>query len=380
LEDGRWGSLVDTAVEGQSLTAEDQLFILMQAGLYLTATRGVAAPEARICHERAEPLCHSLKDPRLLCIALRGQFRYALNAEKLSAALQIVERIYSLAQEQNAAALMMEAYNGLAITLLSLGDFESARQYASRGVQIWRSGNVQSYAEDFHSPVVGCLCYGGMSAWHLGEIASCRTATAEAISLAKELNDRNGLAIALAWAAALAANDRNPAEVARFASDLIELSTRDNFVSWSEVGAIYRGWARSASGNAAEGILWIEQGIRDFRATGAVLGLPMYLARKAQALHLADRTPEALEAINEAEALAERFEHRSVFSRLHRLRGVFLAAMGADETQIEAAFCEAIRIAKGQKSVSLEKRAEDIYAEYRRQKASGSSGVRLPLW
>ena len=24
----------------------------MQAGLYLTATRGVAAPEARICHER----------------------------------------------------------------------------------------------------------------------------------------------------------------------------------------------------------------------------------------------------------------------------------------------------------------------------------------
>ena len=104
------------------------------------------------------------------------------------------------------------------------------------------------------------------------------------------------------------------------------------------------------------------------------------LEAEAQALHLADRTPEALEAINEAEALAERFEHRSVFSRLHRLRGVFLAAMGADETQIEAAFCEAIRIAKGQKSVSLEKRAEDIYAEYRRQKASGSSGVRLPLW
>src|SRR6516165_12342532 len=82
------------------------------------------------------------------------------------------------------------------------------------------------------------------------------------------------------------------------------------------------------------------------------------LEAEAQALHLADRTPEALEAINEAEALAERFEHRSVFSRLHRLRGVFLAAMGADETQTEASFSEAIRIAKEQKSVSLEKRAE----------------------
>ena len=42
--------------------------------------------------------------------------------------------------------------------------------------------------------------------------------------------------------------------------------------------------------------------------------------------------------------------------------------MGADEAQIEASFCEAIRIAKEQKSISLEKRAEATYAEYRRRK------------
>jgi len=48
--------------------------------------------------------------------------------------------------------------------------------------------------------------------------------------------------------------------------------------------------------------------------------------------------------------------------------------MGADETQIEASFREAIRIAKEQKAVSLEKSAQATYAEYRRQKASGSGG------
>jgi hypothetical protein len=57
FEHGRWGSPIETAVEGQSLTADDQLFILMQAGLYLTATQGSGAPEARICYERAESLC-----------------------------------------------------------------------------------------------------------------------------------------------------------------------------------------------------------------------------------------------------------------------------------------------------------------------------------
>src|SRR6516162_8746510 len=40
FQQGRWGSPVETGLEGQTLTAEDQLFILMQAGLYLTATRG----------------------------------------------------------------------------------------------------------------------------------------------------------------------------------------------------------------------------------------------------------------------------------------------------------------------------------------------------
>jgi glycogen debranching enzyme len=76
---------------------------------------------------------------------------------------------------------------------------------------------------------------------------------------------------------------------------------------------------------------------------------------KAEALHLADRTSEALEAINEAEALAQRFESHYWSAELHRLRGVFLATLGADEAQIEASFCEAIRMAKEQKSVSLEK-------------------------
>jgi len=67
---------------------------------------------------------------------------------------------------------------------------------------------------------------------------------------------------------------------------------------------------------------------------------------------------------------------------LHRLRGVFLATLGADETQIEASFFAAIRIAKEQKAVSLQKRAEATCAEYHRQKASGSGGhgFRLPLW
>jgi predicted ATPase len=169
--------------------------------------------------------------------------------------------------------------------------------------------------------------------------------------------------------------------VDRLASDLIELSTRQNFVHFLAVAGIYRGWARSVCDNTTEGIPWIEQGVRDFRATGTKLWLPYFLGLEAEALYLAHRTSEALEAINEAEAVAERFEQRYFCAELHRLRSVFLVSMGAEEIQIQASFGEAIRIAKEQKAVSLQRRAEASYAEYRRQKVGGSGGrgLRLPL-
>jgi tetratricopeptide (TPR) repeat protein len=368
FENGNWGSPVETAVEGQRLSAEDQLFILMQAGSYLTATRGLGALEARICYERAEPLCRMLWRPLLLCVALTGQWHYSLHREKLTAAMHIAQRIHSLAREQDEGALMIEACRALAVTLYYSGNFKAAQEYAIRAIQIWRSGNVQSYTENPMTPVVVCLCYLAGCEWHFGEIVSCQATLAEAISLAKELNDMNALAISLAWVTGLGHLERNPGEVDHFASDLIALSTRDDFLFWLAIGTVWRGWARSASGNTAEGIPYIEQAIKDYRMTGAVLTLPLFLGLKAEALHFADRTSEALEATNEAKALAERFELRDWYAELQRLRGVFLAAIGSDDTQIESSFSAAISAAKEQKSVSLQKRAEASYAEYRRQK------------
>jgi hypothetical protein len=97
-----------------------------------------------------------------------------------------------------------------------------------RGLQIWRSGAVQSLVEEVSTPGVICLVYSALTDWHLGEIALCQATIAEAISRAKELNDMFALATALFWAAVLGYCERNPAKVERYASDLTELSTRQN--------------------------------------------------------------------------------------------------------------------------------------------------------
>jgi tetratricopeptide (TPR) repeat protein len=382
FEEGRWGSPVETCIEGQSLTEEDQLLVLMQAGIYLTATRGMGVPEVRICCERAEYLCVSLSRPLVLYSALRLLWRYTLVTDKISAALQIAKRVYSLVQEQHEPARMIGAYNGLASTHYFLGDFESARQYAMRGLEIWRSGSVELSAEDFYTPAVGHLAYEALTDWHLGEIRNCKAKMDKAISLAKELNDTNALGLILFFAGCLNHFERNLDEVARLAANMIELSARQGFALWLATGTIFRGWARSVSGDPAEGISLIEEGLKNMLATSTMLNTPFLLGLKAEALHLANHTTEALKAITEAETSAEEREERWWCAELYRLRGVFLAAIGTDEVQIEASLGEAIRIAKKQKSASLKKRAEGTYAEYRRQKASASGGrkFRLPLW
>ena len=363
FEDG-WKSSMGTGVEGQTLTAEDQLYIFMQAGLLLTITQGLGAPEAQVCYERAEPLCYSLNRPFLLHLALTGQWRYSFMTEKLTATMQVAQRVYALASEQNDSALMIGAYRALAFTLYFMGDFENARQYAKRGVQIWRSRGAQSPIEEVNEPAVSYLIFEAISEWHFGKNASCQAAMAEAISLAKELNDRHGLVVALIFAGILAQLACHAPEVERLASEVIEMSTRQNFALWLAGGTVLLGWAHSASGNTGVGLTLIEEGIEGFRETGSILMLPYCLALKAEALHFAGHPSNALETLKEAELLIEKSEERWWWSELQRLRGVFLDVIGAEETQVAFSLRGAIRTAREQKSIALTARAEASYAKF----------------
>jgi hypothetical protein len=176
----------------------------------------------------------------------------------------------------------------------------------------WRSGVAESPVEEVNAPALLCMIFEAFCGWFNGEIEYCHATIADAVSIAKELNDAHALAVGLLFTAMLAQLERNPARTESFAAELIEVSTHHNFKAWLAWGSLLRGWARSASGNPVEGVSWIDTAIRDCRTTGSTLGIPYCLAIKAEALHLADRTSEALEAIGEAEALIERTEDRAL--------------------------------------------------------------------
>ena len=369
-----WEAPVETGSGDHSLTRDDQLFILMQAALHLSVTGGGQTSEVRICNERAESLARSLNRPALMEIALGGHWRYCLINGKLGAAIQIADRLYSLARQHNDASMSIRAYGALGVAHYYLGDFELARDYTKRGVQIWRSRDVQVQVEDVDAPIIGCLCHQALCEWHFGEMASCHSAMEEAISVARRLNNAHGLGVALLHAAGLSYMEHHRAGVDRLASELLELATRHSIMHFRALGTALLGWARIGSGRTAEGISCVDDGIR---VVGGLFNMMPLLTLKAEALYLADRTFEALETIKEE--LLEVAEARWWCAEMHRLRGIFLAALRAEDSEIEGAFHEAIRIAQQQKSLSLTKRAEATFAEYYRQKASVLEGRQLRL-
>jgi predicted ATPase len=228
------------------------------------------------------------------------------------------------------------------------------------------------------APAIACLCTQAETKWHFGEIALCRGTLSEAKSLAKKLNDMHGLVQALSVGGFIAYCERKPSEVQKIASEMLELSTRHNFAFFRSGAAILRGWAQSALGDTTRGISSVEHGIEAWRANSVIIDLSLWLALKAESLHLAGLTLDALEALTEAEELIQRSEERYWCAELHRLRAVFLSAVGTDQIKIEASFHAAIKTAQEQKSISLVRRAKESYAEWRaRTRKGGSADLRL---
>jgi hypothetical protein len=165
---------------------------------------------------------------------------------------------------------MVGAHTALACTHHLLGNFETSGQHAMRAVQIWRSGGVQFLPEELDVIAVTSLCYEAFFHCHCGQTAIAQATVTEAISLAKDLNDMHGLTVALWYAGVVSCIEGNVREVERWASELIELSTRQHFPHWLAIGKILRGWTRAVFGDTAEGLSSIEDGIEQFRAGGSI--------------------------------------------------------------------------------------------------------------
>ena len=123
-------------------------------------------------------------------------------------------------------------------------------------------------------------------------------------------------------------------------------------------GAILLGWALAAQGQRAEGIAQVRHGLDAFRATGAELARPYYLALLAEASGQVGQAGEGLPLLAEALAVVHKNGERWWEAELHRLKGELLLILSPEnQVDAEACFRQALDIARRQQAKSLELRA-----------------------
>jgi len=107
------------------------------------------------------------------------------------------------------------------------------------------------------------------------------------------------------------------------------------------------------------GITLMHAGLAGWRATGAELFVPFYLALLAEAYGAAGQATEGLAALDEAQIIADKNGkdgERLWDAELSRIKGELLLGSSRD-VQAEACFQEALQIARTQKAKSWELRA-----------------------
>jgi predicted ATPase len=333
--------------------------MLIASGIALNATQGYAAPEVAQTYLRARQLCARLDDPHQRFSVMRGLWVYYLLCADLQTAHALSEQLLEFAQQAQDTAMLLTAQQSLGATLYHLGAVASAYTHDAQGIALYDAQQHRTsaflYGED--SGVI-CHSHAAWELWYLGSPDQGLGQSHEAVTLARQIAHPFSLGFAWGMTAMFHQFRREVRAAHECAEAAISLTTEQGFPYWMTVGAMLRGWSLAYQGQAQEGIAQITQGLLTYRATGAELLRPYFLALLAEAYSVIGQPEAGLLVLTEALALVDTTGERWCEPELYRLQGALLLQQHLDnQPEAERCFQRAIMIAQDQQAKSLELRA-----------------------
>jgi tetratricopeptide (TPR) repeat protein len=357
--EGDWARPVDPVPpEVQGLEPEEQLAVLTQAGLFLTAQQGYVSNEKRACYDTVRRLATRLGQPLHLYQALVAQHREWLVTREFDATLQLADEVFALARQHDHPALLVGARRAQATTRFFMGRLAEAQALAREGVRIWDEGGSARPVDELYLPVVSCRMVDALVLWHQGFPERARRGVDETLRAIRALGDLNLLAApGLLFSVYLEHGRRVPEAMLAAAEELVRVSSAQGFRFWQAGGVTAYGWALGMMGEPERGLATMEKGLQQFTALGISMNLLYSLSMQAELLDHMGRHAEALATVERALALAERRSEGRWMAELHRLRGELLLRTGAPPEAALAALARAREVAAEQGARMLELRA-----------------------
>jgi predicted ATPase/DNA-binding winged helix-turn-helix (wHTH) protein len=337
----------------QELTAQTTL------GLAFMATKGFAAPEVEAAYARAWELAQRVGESPQVFSAIRGLWHYHFTRAELERARQLAEQLYRLAEPVQESTPLIEAHRVLGATLFFLNEVSLARIHLEHGISLYDPQRHRTLAFQYGTdPGVACRSFAAWASWLLGYPARALGEIERALMLAHELGHPLSLAHALSFAAIVHRLCGETQAAAAHAEALVALSVEHGFPFRAAMGRVLHGSIMVRQGAKDAGMAQMREGLSAYRATGAALDWPLFLALLAEAHDTRAEVDAGLQFVGEAHSVMRKTGQYVYEADLYRLQGdLFLTRSRRNEAEAEDLLRQSLVVSRRQSTRSLELRA-----------------------
>jgi predicted ATPase len=244
-------------------------------------------------------------------------------------------------------------------SLLSEGSIAESRIHFDQAMALYDSAHrEQGVGVTFVDIPVTVLGFRTLSLWMLGYPDAAQADVDSVLDRARASGQAATLMFALNTAQLKWAFGREHARIITSAQELVTLAEEKSAPLWKGYGMMNLGVGLALSGQAAAGVEALTRGLADYRATGATLVTPFYLAHLAKAYAALARLADAQRALEEARSAVQSMMEAWCAAEIEVIAGtITLAEPQPDRGEAEQCFHRALAFARAANTKSWELRA-----------------------
>lgn len=340
-----------------ALSIQHEFVLQCTLGMAYTATKGFAAAEVEQAYGRALELCRQGEDLSRWLPVLGGLRTFYFTRGDLLTARELAAQQLGLAQQQQHAMYLIQAYTNLGVVLFYLGEFREAREHLLQGRRLVMAKPEYEGGETRDSRV-NCLSQAAFALLINGEIDQALACQREALQLAQDLSQPFSLAYALGMASIFHLMRLEYPDAQRYTEATLALSRAQGFASFVATGEIVWHFTRAGQGLGQDDLTLLHQAIAARQAAGSeALGL-MFLLFLAEAYQRAGQAEAGLAILAEAREMMVAKAEYAFEAEWYRIQGdLWRQQVAPDVTRAESCFQQAIEVARGRQAIWWELRA-----------------------
>jgi predicted ATPase/class 3 adenylate cyclase len=334
-----------------------ELELQITLGNALAAATGYAGTATDAAFRRARELCLEVGDTAQLIRATWGQFTGYFAGGRQRPAFAAATELLALSERCGDAGGRQMGHASVGASLFHLASFAAARPQFEAALAIDAAPERERTHLYGQSGRVTALVYMSLDLLVLGLLDSAQRLAEQAVEEACTLGHPTSLCFAHSILCRLSylLGDKNA--LAQHTAMVVRLADEHGLGLWRALGRIYLGWSCADGGALDEAAALIRDGIAKYRAIGAALSLPLYLASLANIEGASGNRREALALLHQAQAASMAGDEYWMSAEIHRLVGKTILAGSGDAAAAEREFQAALALSREQGARLWELRA-----------------------